>query len=411
MTRVRSLRWRTSVKVDVEIRSYGLGPGSWHIYSAMGTSPDGDIYTGVCDYAFAFKLADRPGGAHLVRYDPGEDRMYDLGDMQDITGQRDRDKACAQSKIHTPIVFSWDGKALFGTHSVERDFVPPEHKDRFTEGYPGGHWVSYDPSLDKMEDLGIAVPGESLMGLTVDPKGRKLCATTHKKSMLVEYDIAERVTQAKGSIGNYPTRTVAYLSDGAAYTFDDKGYLLRYDPGKGVIEKLGPRVPNGGREADLISVFALCTDPARKRLYGLSTLLDQGDKMVRLGGYFFEYAMASRGPGELKDLGRGGIAVDQTSTSESELYHAITHGKDGKVYYIAPQMGKPAHLVCYDPKKDERRDCGEMWSRLEGVYVFAVFAACTGNDGRLYFGGLLKSDTDPKWVHDASLMIVDPRRL
>jgi len=396
--------------VHVEVRSFGLGPGSWHIYSAMGTSPDGDIYTGVCDYAFAFKLADKPGGAHLVRYDPDEDKMYDLGDMQDVTGQRGMDRVCAQSKIHTPIVFCRDGKAYFGTHSVERDYVPPEYKDRFSEGYPGGHWVSYDPSADRMEDLGIAVPGESLMGLAVDPEGTKLCATTHKGAMLIEYDIATRVTEVKGSIGKYPTRTVAYLSDGRAYTFDDKGYLLRYDPEEKRIEKLGLRVPNGGHEADLISVFALCTDPARGRLYGLSTLLDQGEKMVRLGGYLFEYVAGSRGEGRLRDLGRGGV-VEETSTSESELYHAITYGKDGKVYYIAPVKGKPAHLICYDPKKSEKRDCGEMWSGIEGVYAFAVFAACTGKDGRLYFGGLLKSDTDPKWVHEASLMIVDPREL
>jgi hypothetical protein len=71
--------------IDVEIRRHGLGPGSWQVYSAMGTSPDGDIYTGVCDYSFATKLREETGGAHLMRYSPGEDRSYDLGDMQDVT--------------------------------------------------------------------------------------------------------------------------------------------------------------------------------------------------------------------------------------------------------------------------------------------------------------------------------------
>jgi len=397
------------MRVNVEIRRFGLGPGSWHIYSAMGTSPEGDIYCGICDYSFSFKLTDRLNGARLIRYNPDEDKVYNLGDMQDVTGQRGRDRAFAQSKIHTPILFARDGKAYFGTHSVERDYVPDEYRPRFTEGYPGGHWISYDPSSGKFEDLGIAVPGESLMGLAIDPLRDKLYATTHKRAFLVEYDISKGTTTVRGNIGEYPTRTMAYLSDGKVYTFDNKGYLLRYDPESGTIERPGPRVPNGGYEADLITVFALCTDPSGDRFYGLSTLIDQASgKNVLKGGYLFEYSLGEGGCGVMKELGRGSI-LEETSTSESELYHAITFGADGKVYYGAPVKGKPVHLMSYDPKTGERRDHGEMWAESEGAYVSAVFAACTGRDGRLFWGGLLKSESEPNWDHEAVLMICDPK--
>ena len=120
-----------SAKVNVEMRRYGLGPGSWHIYSSMGTAPNGDIYAGICNYAFSQKLSDTLNGAWLVRYDPGEDKAYPLGDMQDVTGQRGQEKAFAQSKIHTPILFTPDGKAYFGTHSVERDYLPEEYEEDY----------------------------------------------------------------------------------------------------------------------------------------------------------------------------------------------------------------------------------------------------------------------------------------
>ncbi len=399
------------MKVNLEIRRFGLGHGSWHIYSSMGTSPEGDIYCGICDYSFALELNDELNGARFMRYDPVEDKVHNLGDMQDITGQRGRDHACAQSKIHTPILFDQDGKVYFGTHSVERDYAPDKYKGRFTEGYPGGHWITYDPSTGKFEDLGIGVPGESLMGLAIDLRREKLYTTTHKSAFLAEYDIPGRTTEVRGSVGNYPTRTMAYLSDEKVYTFDDKGYLLRYDPDSRVIEKFDLRVPNGGTKATLTSVFALCADPSAERLYGLSTLVDEEPgKNEFKGGYLFEYTMDPEGSGELKDLGKGS-AFEEISTSESELYHAITYGKDGKVYYGAPVKEKPVHLMSYDPKTGERRDHGEMWVESEGAHVLALFAACTGNDGRLFWGGLLKSESEPNWGHEAVLMICDPKDL
>ena len=229
---------------------------------------------------------------------------------------------------------------------------------------------------------------------------------------MVEYDILNAKTEVRGSIGIYPTRTIAFLYDGNVYTFDDRGCILRYRPQDKVIENLGVRIPNGGYEADIISVFALCADPSGKKLYGLSSLVDQfvSVKNVFRGGYIFEYSADGRDNGTLKDLGKGGVS-EGASTSESELYHAITFGKDDKVYYCAPVKGKPVHLMSYDPETGKKHDHGEMWVEGESIYVNAVFAACTGKDGRLFWGGLLKSDGDPKWDNEAVLIICDPGNL
>jgi hypothetical protein len=206
-----------------------------------------------------------------------------------------------------------------------------------------------------------------------------------------------------GGIGRYPTRTVAYLSDRAAYTFDDKGNLVRYDPAAGTIERPGPRVPNGGLEADLQTVFALCKDRDRRRLYGVSTLL-QGEKNERMGGRLFEYDCHT---GRMEDLGSAAHFAG-SSTAEADLYHAITCGPDGTVYYWAPTRGKPVHLVSDDPGSGSKTDLGELRVGSEDAFVLGVFAACTGLDGRLYFGGLLKSERNPGWAREAVLMIVDP---
>ena len=398
-------------KVAVEIRRYGLEPGSWHMYSSMGTSPDGDVYAGICNYSFSQKLSDVLNGAWLVRYDPDEDKSHPLGDMQDVTGQRGRDKAFAQSKIHTPILFGQDGNAYFATHSVERDYLPDEYRDRFTEGYPGGHWIRWDRSTGQFDDLGIAASGESIMGLAMDPKRRKLYGTTHEKSLLVEYDIDSGVSKVRGSIGDYPTRVVTCLADGNVYTFDERGYVLRYDPRTKAIEKLDLRIPHGGYEADLISVFALCDHRSRRGFYGITTLIDEVTvKNVIKGGFLFEFVLDDNGHGELRDLGNA-AATEASVTSEIGLYHAMTLGTDGRVYWSAPESGKPVHLMSYDPATGKKRDHGEMWSKGGDTHVHAVYAACTGKDGKLYWGGLRKSDGDPKWDNEVVLIICDPEDL
>ena len=172
----------------------------------------------------------------------------------------------------------------------------------------------------------------------------------------------------------------------------------------GELNILGPRVPNGGFEADLQTVFAMCTDPNRERLYGVSSLL-HGEKYERRGGYLFEFDGE-----EMIDLGNAAV-VTGTSTAEADLYHAIAYGKDGKVYYWAPTRGKPVHLVRYDPGSREKIDLGELWAPGYDAFVLAVFAACTGMDGRLYFGGLLKSEDRPEWIHEAVLMLLNPDEL
>ncbi|MFH1737997.1 MAG: hypothetical protein ABIH23_03235, partial [bacterium] len=68
-------------------------------------------------------------------------------------------------------------------------------------------------------------------------------------------------------------------------------------------------------------------------------------------------------------------------------------------------------LMSYNPKTGKKHNHGEMWIESENAHVHAVFAGCTGLDGKLYWGGLLKSETDPKWVNEVVLMICDPKRL
>ncbi|HQP98110.1 MAG TPA: hypothetical protein PLY86_06630 [bacterium] len=397
--------------LSIDIRHYGLGPGSWHLYSSMNTAPNGDIYIGICNYSYAMKMNEQLNGAHLVRYRPSEDRMEDLGDMQDVTGQRGQDNAFAQSKIHTPILFGPGDYVYFGTHSVERDYVPEEFKPRFTEGYPGGHWVRYDPRTNTFHDLGIPANGESLMGITLESKHQKIFATTHKKALLVEYDIRTGKSTIRGSIGEYPTRMIGSLSDGNVYTVNDRGWILRYNPDNEKIEKLPLRIPSGSHEAELISIFALCTNPARDRLYGISTLIDEPSvKNVIRGGYLFEFIPQTDSGPTLKDLGNAGI-TDDPVLSEAGLYHAMAYGKDDKIYWASPTRGRPVHLASYDTRTGERADYGELWFLKENAYVHAIFAGCTGNDGMLYWGGLLKAENEKKWDNEVVLISCDPKSL
>jgi len=74
------------------------------------------------------------------------------------------------------------------------------------------------------------------------------------------------------------------------------------------------------------------------------------------------------------------------ATAEARV-RAITCAPDGRVFGISGEVGGMGHLFCYDPHKHELRDLGlmiaasEIWRR-----GFEFDAACTGQNGELYFG-------------------------
>jgi len=382
--------------------------GDWWLFSGMGTGLDGTIYSGFCDHRFQYT------GALLVAYYPATGTVRHLADMQEVCGQRHRYDLMAQTKIHTRIAADSDGCIYLGTHSCERDYAPPEFREKLTGGYPGGHWIRYDPRTDICEDLGIATAGESLMGFALDPRGHRMYATTHTKSLLVEYDIRARRSEVVGSVGEFPTRVMECTADGIAYTFDDEGRVLRFDPNTRELRTLDAQLPGSGGDVNLVTSFCTVLGLDGYTIYGVSTAFHveprerlaevvEGRKMEFRAVHAFAYDTKDGPDGRMRTVGPAGAGPD-VSVGDLHLHHSMTITRNGDPLYVSARREKPAHLVMIDvcgcaskaggiaTGNETLVDLGEMWGEGDEGYVETALAATSGLDGTVYFGGPRKSE-------------------
>ena len=126
--------------------------GNW---AALYAASDGKVYAG---------LAYHGGDGHLVYYDAKTDRMHDAGNLTELAGESALHRG-PQSKIHAKFGEGKDGRIYFGTHGGNWwNYSRLATK----EGYPGAHWMAFDPKTGKVEDFGIGPRNEGInTGLTI----------------------------------------------------------------------------------------------------------------------------------------------------------------------------------------------------------------------------------------------------
>ena len=127
--------------------------GNW---AALLAASDGRVYLG---------LAYHGSHGHLVCYNPATDQMRDLGNLTDLCHEQNLRRG-PHSKIHTRFGEGTDGRIYFATH-YGLDFNFGRHGTK--EGYPGSHFMAYDPKTDYVQDFGIGIPFDGLVTGAFDP--------------------------------------------------------------------------------------------------------------------------------------------------------------------------------------------------------------------------------------------------
>ncbi|MCE9613598.1 MAG: hypothetical protein K8T26_04935 [Lentisphaerae bacterium] len=399
--------------------TFGLPPplaeaqpqGDWWLFNGMGTGHDGTIYSGLCDHRF---LGD---GARLIAFDPRTRAMRTVANMQDVCGQRGRLDVNPQSKIHTTILPDRDGRLYFGSHSCERDYAPPEVRAVQRGGFPGGHWLRYDPARGRCEDLGIALPGESLMGFAMDIKARRLYATTHTRCHLIEYNMDTGRTEIVGSVGKFPTRVCEVAADGCVYTFDEDGWVIRFDPRTRELRTLDARLPGHGPTVNFLTALVSTISADGRTIYGVTSAFwqtprepmaesIQGRVMEFREPFAFAYDIGPGPDGRMRAVAPAG-GVEGARVGDMHLLHSIARTREGDVLYVLPQQDGGAsrlmRITAADGAGRERvLDAGGIVGPDGEGFLETALAGTTGLDGTVYFAGPRKSPRhlrdDTRWV-------------
>jgi hypothetical protein len=356
--------------------------GNW---AALFAASDGKVYAG---------LAYHGGDGHLVYYDSKADRMHDVGNLTELAGESNL-KRGPQSKIHAKFGEGQDGRIYFGTHA---GFWWDYARFATKEGYPGAHWMAFDPKTDRVQDFGLGVPNEGVNTGAYDPQFNRIYGLTHPRAHFVYYDVKTGRSVDKGRIDNWESicRTLGIDDDGNVYGSFGAGQIFKYDPRTDEIQELSVRVPIREKGISLGRDYfksetawrTVVWDRKTRQFYGI----DESATIL------FSFNPRAGKDGEVRRLGELSIPGFEDKRDVPYATLSLTLGHDRKLYYGA--AGKEfdfggsagaatAHMITYEVDSGTKQDLGEMLLE-DGSRVLGTNSADTGPDGTIYLVGAIE---------------------
>jgi hypothetical protein len=361
--------------------------GNW---AALLAASDGKVYVG---------LACHGCNGHLVFYDSKTDKMIDVGDLTRLCGENGLNRG-PQSKIHAKFGEGKDGRIYYATHG---GYWWEYARLATEEGYPGAHYMAYDPKTGQVQDFGIGPRFEGLNTGAYDPKFNRIYGLTHPRGHFVYYDVATGAKVDKGRMNNFDSicRTLGIDDEGNVYGSFGAGRVYKYDPRTDNIRELSVQIPirqkgiSLGRDYNKAETAwrDVVWDPQTRKFYGV----DESATIL------FSFDPNAGPDGEIQRLGQMCVPsfADRRDVPYATL--SLTLGHDRKLYYAA--AGKEfdyggsaglaaSHLITYDLRSGKTADLGEMHVP-DGGPVIGTNAADTGPDGTIYFVGAISVKADP----------------
>jgi outer membrane protein assembly factor BamB len=356
--------------------------GNW---AALYAASDGKVYAG---------LAYHGGDGHLVYFDSNTGVMHDIGNLTELAGESALRRG-PQSKVHAKFGEGKDGRIYFGTHAgLWWEYARFATK----QGYPGAHWMAYDPKTRKVEDFGLGVPNEGVNTGAYDPQFNRIYGLTHPRGHFVYYDVATRRAVDKGRINNWESicRTLGIDDHGYVYGTFGEGRVFRYDPRSDEIRELNVRIPIRPKGISLGRDYYKSETGWRTVVWEARTRQFYGvDESATI---LFSFNPSAGEDGEMKRLGELSIPEFRGRRDVPYATLSLALGRDRKLYYGAAgrefdyggSAGAAAsHIMTYDLNTGRTDDLGEM-VLSDGRIVLGTNAADVGADGTIYFMGAIE---------------------
>jgi hypothetical protein len=190
-------------------------------YNGMLAASDGKIY-----YVLSSQSIDV--GGQMYSFDPATKKIKHLGDLTAVCGEKGL-HTIVQGKSHVNFIES-GGKLYFSTHigyytiidGMEKMGVPPPGY----KPYPGGHFLAYDLSSGKFENLAIEPHREGIITTNMDIKRGIIYGISWPTGYLLRYNLNSHKLDDLGPISGKG-------EDGAAKDFRVLCRSIAVDPDNG----------------------------------------------------------------------------------------------------------------------------------------------------------------------------------
>ena len=322
---------------------------------SLSTGPDGRIYTAACS-------EHNPGfSVTMLRYDEANDRLENLVDVAEAVGDPPSSGRATQCKIH----YSFSPSVSDGVLYAATHLSGPPRGERYysawnswydeAKAFRGAGLMAWGTKQDDVLWTDIFIPREGCRCLCLDEERGVLYAVTYPRDHFVSYDIKRRVLTDHGRLGSVNAQVIFLDRKGRAYTSNDYGRLVRYDPEGKRLEELPHTMPHEHYQSGWHSVlYDAVASPAGDCVY-LSTWIAR-PHLARFWPEEGEH-------GRLEDLGSLTQERDATLPFDTFLDHAggLVFGADGLLYYCASRW--PARIT--QSVEDEKGEAYAAVMRLD----------------------------------------------
>lgn len=280
----------------------------------------------------------------------------------------------------------------YGRRSIEYQLWD-DIKNKY-KNYEGGHILRYNPKVGdndvylpnsdaKVEDLGVAVPGNSIYTLTINQQKDKIYGISYPDAIFFEYDLKTNKFKNYGdwlAMKSYPgperswrgvPRSLICMPDGKVYSSGDNGLMYFFDPSTEKIQMTNMRIPGEYWETQNYNGF-----PVVEQLiaYGDSCILGSTSD-----GFIFK-AFVNRE--KLIVLGKPRV---------ERRVRAMTLGKDQRLYMICGERDNVCRMFTYDlsNKQEGFNDYGVLGVDRSPYYAkigYQFDSMCTAEDGTIFIG-------------------------
>ncbi len=378
---------RGTKKEDRKIRLVG-GELEWLPFESLPvhdstwglcTGRDGKIYIGAC--------GEFTGGlsVFLLSYDPDTEKLDYLSEVAKEIGESPDNGRATQSKIHYGMIPGSDGLIYCSTHAsgppAGHSMWRPWHSwDDEKMRFPGAYIFTFDPRTNKIENYGIGPRLEGTRALALDEKRRRLYGITWPRNRFYIYDLETRSLRDLGRIGEVNPQAVFLDKRGNAYTTDDFGFILKYDPETDELRRTNVQCPHMAHRSGWHNVpYDVVPSPDGETFFGV----DWGYE-----NFIWEFDPRKPEKEAMKSYGRmwGPDGWKNDHALETWQIRSLVFGADGKLYFMA-RCGwddrEHQHLLRMDPATGEREDLGR--AVIPGREAIHFASATQDFYGNLYF--------------------------
>ena len=310
---------------------------------AIHTGSDGNIYFSSCSEGAA-------SSAHLLRYDIKSNKLWDLLDIGELSGDSWDSGRIPQSKIHTCLRETSDGYLYGVSHCTAPNYGETllEVNGSFADPYFGNRGAQmFRVKMDtgKAEYLGLAIPYEGCRSMEIIENLNKAYLVSYPRHCLYEFDMETRKSRLIGRIGTLGGWEVFKDKKDRIYGSYDDGRFYRYLPLEDRFEELSIRVPGIEGRENLYNFFF--------------NVRKFRDDFICATGYYdchiFRYDPEKGKEGTIEDYGIGWPGGWDGKGWMPPYVQAPILYKNRWIFYGCNIIWEPTQLVRLDVKTHEKK--------------------------------------------------------